>query len=396
MVESTGLVKLARHILENLGISEVNSWLSYVVVFAVGVLCAAIVYVIMNYIVVVGIRKITLRTSTRYDDTIFTHQVLARFARIFPVIVLLAFGAAFDDLGFAQTIYLRALTALLIALIASFLLSFVRAVVRTVGAMDRLKGKSLNGIGQLVNILIYVVAAICIVSVVIDKSPTVLLAGIGASAAVVSLVFKDTLVGFVAGFQLSANNMLSVGDWIVVPQHKANGIVTEVTLNTVKVRNWDNTITTMPPSSLVSDSFCNYKGMQQSGGRRITRSVNIDMNSVAFASAEQLERWQSMQLLSEYFSRNKDLTSVTNLTIYRAYLLAYLKSNADVNTSMTFMVRNLEATEFGLPVEVYCFAREKVWVPFEAVQASVMDFMIASLRLFDLRVYQVIAADAKR
>lgn len=396
MVESTGLVKLARHILENIGISEVNGWLSYVVVFAVGIVCAAIVYALMHYVLVVGVHKITSRTTTKYDDGIFTPQVLARLARIFPVIVLLAFGAAFDDLGFAQTIYLRALTALLIALIASFLLSFVRAFFRTVGDIDRLKGKSLNGIGQLVNIIIYVIATICIVSVVIDKSPTVLLAGIGASAAVVSLVFKDTLVGFVAGFQLSANNMLAVGDWIVVPQHNANGIVTEVTLNTVKVRNWDNTITTMPPSSLVSDSFCNYKGMQQSGGRRITRSVNVDMNSVAFATKEQIERWQSLPLLDEYFSQKPDMSTVTNLTVYRAYLLAYLKNNASVNTSMTFMVRNLAATEFGLPIEVYCFAREKVWVPFEAVQASVMDFMIASLKLFDLRVYQVIASDAKR
>lgn len=396
MVETTGLVKVARHILENLGISEVNGWLSYLVVFAVAVVCAAIVYVLMHYVLVVGVHKITLRTATKYDDGIFTPKVLTRLARIFPVVVLLAFGAAFDDLGFAQTIYLRALTVLLIALVASFLLAFIKAFFRTVGDIDRLKGKSLNGIGQLVSIIVYVVATICIVSVIIDKSPTVLLAGIGASAAVVSLVFKDTLVGFVAGFQLSANNMLAVGDWIVVPQHKADGVVTEVTLNTVKVRNWDNTITTMPPSSLISDSFCNYKGMQQSGGRRITRSVNIDMNSINFALPQQIEQWRALPLLEEYFRRSPDLTNVTNLTIYRAYMLSYLKNNASINTGMTYMIRNLAAGEFGLPVEVYCFAREKVWVPFEAVQASVMDFMIASLHLFGLRVYQVVAAEARR
>ena len=239
------------------------------------------------------------------------------------------------------------------------------------------------------------------------KKVSYLFAGLGASAAILMLVFKDSIMGFVSGVQLSANDMLKVGDWIAMPKYGADGTVIEVTLNTVKVRNWDNTITTIPPYLLVSDSFQNWRGMRESGGRRVKRSINIDMTSIRFCTPEMLERYKRIDLLKDYiartqqrveeYNRQHDIPSgedkinglhQTNIGVFRNYLNLYLRQNERVNQNMMVLVRQLQPTEQGLPMELYFFTDTVDWVPYEGIQADVFDHVLAVIPEFDLRVFQ--------
>ena len=251
------------------------------------------------------------------------------------------------------------------------------------------------------------ICGILIVSILIGKSPAILLTGLGASAAVIMLVFRDSILGFVSGIQLSANDMLKVGDWITVPKYGADGSVIEVSLTTVKVQNWDNTIVTLPPYLLVSDSFQNWRGMQASGGRRVKRSVNLDMTSVKFCTPDMLARYRNIDIIREYIDqteqRVEEYNAVhgirpgerkinglhqTNLGVFRAYLERYLRDEVPVNKGMALMVRQLQPTETGLPMELYFFTDTVVWVDYERIQSDVFDHVLAVIPEFDLRVFQ--------
>ena len=248
---------------------------------------------------------------------------------------------------------------------------------------------------------------ILIVSILLDKSPAFLLTGLGASAAVIMLIFRDSILGFVSGIQLSANDMLQVGDWIAMPKYGADGRVEEVSLTTVKIRNWDNTIVTLPPYLLVSDSFQNWRGMQQSGGRRVMRSVNIDMTSVRFCTPEMLARYREIDLLRDYIDSTQQRVEEynaahgiapgswkinglhqTNLGVFRAYLERYLRAEVPVNRGMTLMVRQLQPTETGLPMQLYFFTDTVEWVTYERIQSDVFDHVLAVIPEFGLRVFQ--------
>ncbi|MGB7453231.1 MAG: mechanosensitive ion channel domain-containing protein, partial [Lysobacterales bacterium] len=230
--------------------------------------------------------------------------------------------------------------------------------------------------------------------------------GIGALTAVLMLIFRDAILGFVAGIQLAANKMISNGDWIEMPKYGADGDVMEVTLTTVKVQNWDKTITTIPTYALISESFKNWRGMQDSGGRRIKRSINIDMNSIRFCNEEMLNRFGKIQYISEYIDTKKheleafnkatkvDNASLangrrmTNVGTFRAYVEAYLQNHPMINLQMTFLVRQLQPTEYGLPIEIYVFSKDQVWANYETIQADIFDHILAVIPEFDLRVYQ--------
>ena len=255
-------------------------------------------------------------------------------------------------------------------------------------------------------ILVYFIAGIFIIGIIFDKSPLYLLGGLSAIAAVLLLVFKDTILGLVASIQLSANKMLKPGDWIEMPKHNANGTVIDISLNTVKVQNFDKTISTIPTYSLVADSFLNWSGMEESEGRRIKRSINIDMKSVQFCDEEMLERFKKLHLIQSYISdRQKEITDhnkklgiedesypngrrQTNLGIFRKYLEEYLKNNPHTNNNMTLLVRHLQPTETGLPVEIYMFSKNKDWVDYEGIQADIFDHILAIIPEFKLRVFQ--------
>ena len=269
-----------------------------------------------------------------------------------------------------------------------------------------MRDRPLKGLLQTLQVSLWSIGIIVVVAELLGKSPFSLLAGLGASAAILMLVFKDSIMGFVSGVQLSANDMLKVGDWITMPKYGADGIVIEVTLNTVKVRNFDNTITTIPPYLLVSDSFQNWRGMRESGGRRVKRSINIDMTSVRFCTPEMLEKYRKIQLLKDYIEQTEAVVEAynkengidnevlvngrrqTNLGVFRAYLTAYLKSLPVVNTELNCMVRHLQPTDHGLPVELYFFSTIKDWIPYEGVQADVFDHVLAIIPEFDLRAFQ--------
>jgi miniconductance mechanosensitive channel len=268
------------------------------------------------------------------------------------------------------------------------------------------EGRSIKGYIQVVKIVFYFIAIILLISIFSGKAPKTLIASLGALAAVLLLVFKDTILGFVASIQLSANKMASIGDWISMPKYNADGTVIDISLNTVKVQNWDKTIATIPTYALVSESFNNWKGMEESGGRRIKRSINIDMKSVRFLDREQIEKFRNYHLLKDYINtREKEIEEynkslrlnssmvtngrkMTNLGTFRKYLENYLLNHPKIHNDMTFLVRHLQPTERGLPVEIYVFSNDQEWANYEAIQADIFDHILAIMPEFDLRVFQ--------
>ncbi len=266
--------------------------------------------------------------------------------------------------------------------------------------------RSIKGYIQLVMILVYFIAGIFIIGIIFDKSPLYLLGGLSAIAAVLLIIFKDTILGLVASIQLSANKMLKPGDWIEMPKYNANGTVIDISLNTVKVQNGDKTISTIPTYSLVTDSFLNWSGMEESEGRRIKRFINIDMKSVRFCDEKMLDKFQQFRLIKDYVKEKQDIISEhnknlgvaddpipngrrqTNLGIFRKYLEEYLKNNPYINNDMTLLVRHLQPTESGLPIEIYVFSKEKQLNNYEGIQADIFDHILAVIPEFELRVFQ--------
>jgi len=264
----------------------------------------------------------------------------------------------------------------------------------------------LTGFFQVLKIILYFTGTIFMISVIFDRAPVYLLSGLGAMTAVLLLVFKDPILGFVAGIQLISNRMLKEGDWIEMPKYGANGDVIDITLTTVKVRNFDRTITNIPTYALITDSFKNWRGMQESGGRRIKRAINIDIGSIRFCTPEMTARYSKIRYIAEYMQMknqeigqyNKGLGEdvndpansrrLTNIGTFRAYIKVYLENHALINTQMTFLVRQLAPTGHGLPLEIYVFCKDKEWARYEAVQSDVFDHLLAMAPEFDLRVFQ--------
>ena len=371
-----------------------------VIAFAADAVCRHILLKIVAHLV----RK----TKATWDDIVFDHRVMVHLSRmVAPVIIYIFIPVAFAEAGSSTLAFIQRICLIYIIItFLSFINSFLKAVYTVYSSKERLRDRPLKGMLQTIQVILWFVGAIIIVSILINKSPVSLLAGLGASAAILMLVFKDSIMGFVSGVQLSANDMLKVGDWIAMPKYGADGTVIEVTLNTVKVRNWDNTIVTIPPYLLVSDSFQNWRGMQESGGRRVKRSINIDMTSVRFCTPEMLAKYRKIRLLKDYVEHTEQVIEEyneenhidnsilvngrrqTNLGVFRAYLTAYLKSLPDVNRELTCMVRQLQPTDHGIPMELYFFCSLKDWVPYEGVQADVFDHVLAIIPEFDLQVFQ--------
>lgn len=330
--------------------------------------------------------KITRRTSSRWDDILLNSDVLTNIFRIFPPIIMLALLP--HMFGQDSTIYFWSAKVIEIYITAiSIKLSFalLNALYDISNQNQRLKNRTLKGVFQMFKIIAICVGAIIIISIVIDKNPSNVLTGLGAMAAVLMLVFKDPIMGLVAGVQLSANDMLRPGDWITLPKHDADGEVVEVTLTTVKVQNWDKTITTIPPYALVSESFQNWRGMFDSGGRRIKRSIYIDMNSISFCTPEQQKRFGDRGWLKGLEEHDE---AIVNLTVLRNYLDIYLRNNKRVNQDMTLMIRQLQPTAQGLPLELYFFSADTAWVAYEHLQADIFEHIIAMLPEFGLKVFQ--------
>lgn len=396
--------------LQSMGVNEtwadkMDNFILLILIIAVALLAN----LICDKIILRTVARLVQQTKATWDDIVFNEKVMANLSRmIAPVLIYVAIPIAFPE--HADSGLLDFLRRLCIIYILTVFLRFVSALFTAFyvvhSAREQYKDKPLKGLLQTAQVILFFIGAISIISILIKQSPVVLLTGLGASAAVLMLVFKDSIMGFVSGIQLSANNMLKVGDWITMPKYGADGTVIEVTLNTVKVRNFDNTITTLPPYLLISDSFQNWRGMEKSDGRRVKRSINIDMTSVRFCTPEMLAKYRKIQILKNYmdetekaveaYNKEHDVDNSvlvnglrqTNLGVFRAYLTNYLKSLPTVNQHMTCMVRQLQPTETGIPLELYFFSANKVWVYYEGVQADVFDHVLAIIPEFDLRIFQ--------
>lgn len=381
--------------------TEIGYTLIYVILIVlIAVMCDVVCKLLINKLLLPVIR----RTKFEWDDHLYDKKVVARLAALAPAFILYAFlPSAFEPEGSWYVLTERICKVYIIALILRFLNGMLNAFLDIFNEKEELRHYPIKGGIQTLQVILFSIGFISIVGTIIDESPARLFAGLGASAAVLMLIFKDTILGFVAGIQLSANNMLHKGDWITAPAHNANGIVQDVTLNTVKVRNFDNTTTTIPPYALVSGSFTNWRSMFESGGRRITRQILLDVNSITFLDEEELHRFESNFLIGEFVSQrlqaiadaraagNRFLVEelrVTNTLLFRVYLENYIRQMGKSNPDMLYMVRYLPMAEKGLPVELYLFSSEKVWKIYEGIAADLMDHTLGITREFGLRIYQ--------
>ena len=375
-------------------------------VMAVLLLSAAANFVAKRYIVT-GLTYAISRTKARWDDYVLRQTTLNRLAHLAPALVIyLLTPNALEGLDWVISFIRSAVMIYMIIMLMLALDSMLSTVEDIYQKYRASKQIPIKGFVQVLKLIVYFLAAILVISILLNKTPVFLLSGIGALAAVMMLVFRDAILGFVAGIQLAANRMVAVGDWIEMPKYGADGDVLEVALTTVKVQNWDKTITTIPTYALISDSFKNWRGMSKSGGRRIKRAVNFDMTSIRFCDEEMLGRYEKIQYIAEYIEQKKDKLEafnqetnvdnaslangrrMTNIGTFRAYVVAYLRHHPMINQDMTFLVRQLQPTQYGLPIEIYVFSKDQVWANYEGIQADIFDHILAVVPEFDLRVYQ--------
>jgi miniconductance mechanosensitive channel len=353
------------------------------------------------------LRKVTEKTKSNWDDVLIERRVFNRLAFLVPsyfLYVSLPFALGnYDELLQVLLLAIRIYSVVILMLVGN---AFLESILNIYNHYEVSKSRPIKGYIQVGKILIYILASVSVIALLIGKSPFLLIGGLGAFSAVFLLIFKDTLLGLVAGVQLTANDMLRPGDWISLSKYDADGTVTDITLTTIKVQNWDKTISTIPAYALFTESFKNWRGMEESGGRRIKRSINIDMNTVRFCTESMLEKYKQFQHIIDYIE-NKEVeiqqynvakkinTKVlvngrrqTNLGVFRAYLKAYLHHHPDIHQEMTFLVRHLQPTENGLPIEIYVFSKQQAWAVYEAIQADIFDHILSVIPEFDLRVFQ--------
>ncbi len=368
---------------------------------------AIIVDLVVKQVLIKAVRALALRSSATWDDVLVSHNVFGRLVQVVPALIVLIglpFVAGLPEQG-VQLI--RSVTlgymVLMMTLALTAMLSAAGAIYE---ATPIAKDRPLKGFVQLVQIVIWMLGAVLIVSVVLDRSPLLLLSGLGAMTAILLLVFKDTILSLVASVQLTAQDMVRVGDWIEMPQFGADGDVVDVQLHTVKVQNWDKTITTIPTHRLITDSFRNWRGMSQSGARRIKRAIFIDVSSIRFQTQEEVDHFKRFALLKDYIEVKErelgeynlglaseiaaevNMRRITNIGTFRAYAYNYLKNHPQIHKSMTLIVRQLGPGPEGLPLEIYCFTNTTAWADYEDIQSDIFDQLLAIVPEFGLRLYQ--------
>lgn len=362
-------------------------WSARIIILLLSMVISYVTTTVFHHIIIPLVQRATAKTEAKWDDILLSEDVLRKLCRMIPPIVLfLLLPFAFDGMPTMQVIVEKACLIYLVVSTVMLIMSILDALHEITSTHERFGDHSINSIHQMIKLVAGCVGAILIISILINKNAGTILAGLSASAAVLMLIFKDSILGLVAGVQLSVNKMLQEGDWITMSKYGANGYVKDISLTTVKVENFDKSITTIPPYALVSDSFQNWRGMWQSGGRRVMRSIYIDVNSVRFCQPDEVEKYAANGWITE--DEAKKPSQVVNLKVFRSYLLHYLKTNPNVNQEMMMMIRQLQPTPEGLPLEIYCFAKESEWTAFEAIQGEIMDHVMAILPRFGLRLYQ--------
>lgn len=379
-----------------------NDILFYAIVLAVSV----VIYYILRLIVLHIVKRIVSKSKIRWDDALYTNKFFHLLCWLIPLLIAYHFASVMLlNYTFVYNIIDTVLQLLFVLLFMLIIKSLLKAI-ETRYNEDESRERSIKGIIQAILMIVYILTAIIIFSVLLGKSTSSILTGLGAASAIIMLIFKDSIVGFVSGIQLASNDMVRLGDWIEIPTSGADGEVIDITLITVKVRNWDNTIVSLPAYDLISKSFKNWRGMQELGIRRIKRSIFIDMNSVKYCDEEMLKRFRKYEFLDEYITQtqmqiddfnaqyNFDKSLIingrqqSNIGIFRMYALRYLQNNLNVSKEGTLMVRQLQPTENGIPIEVYAFTKTSQWLPYEEIQSDIFDHIIAAVPYFDLRIYQ--------
>ena len=407
MNEDSRLTQWAHEMLTEAGIRpETADLLDQAIILLLIVLIAWAADLVCRFLILGVGKRIAAQADKKWKGVLVERSVLRKFSDLIPVILVyllipLAFPARSHTPAVLQTICLIYVIFIIIMLLNALL----KVTFAFLNRRDEMHDRPLKGMLQILQVSLFFVGGIVIIGLIVGRSPLHLLAGLGASAAILMLIFKDSILGFVSGIMLSANKMLKPGDWISMPKYNVDGTVLEVTLNTVKIENFDNTITTIPPFVLTGDSFKNWRWMEESDGRRIMRSISIDMSSVRFCTPEAIERYRKIPLVNDFIAehekkaetsaqtgpdgaRQAALYRLTNLTLFRAYLNNYLKALSVVNKELTCMVRHLQPTPTGIPIEIYCFSSIKEWVAYEGVQADLFDHVIAVVPDFDLVLFQ--------
>lgn len=374
--------------LSDMGIDKENlSWSTRLTLVALILLISYIMTKLFRHLVIPAVHKITSRTKATWDDYLFNEKMMTSFCRMIPPIMFyLLLPFVFNNIPQVLDILLKGCLIYLVITTLMLVNSFLNSLYEISNEHETLRNRPLKGIYQMINLIAIGIGIILIISILIDQNAATILAGLGASAAVLMLIFKDSILGLVAGVQLSANDMLRPGDWITIPKYGADGDVLEVSLTTVKVRNFDKTITTIPPYALVSDSFQNWRGMRETGGRRIKRSIFIDMTTVHFCSEREKEMFASRGWIDE--AQAKPETQVVNLYVFRNYLQNYLKEHPRTHKELMIMVRQMQPTSEGLPLEIYCFSNTTVWPEYEQIQGEIFDHILAVIPEFGLRIFQ--------
>lgn len=380
------------------GLAETTATLSLILI-------SIAIFFLVKFVLKKTIYKIIQQSTTKFDDLLIKNKVIGRVCLLIPALLV---GALLPDVlpDYPETAdsLLKVVRVFEIVIYTMILTSIVTTLEDIYNTHEMAKLKPLTGLVQVIKIVLYVVASLIIIAYLLDTKLSTILISLGTMSAVLMLVFQDTIKGFVGSIQLSANDMLRIGDWIAVGA--ADGNVLEINLTTVKVQNWDNTITTIPTYSLVSSPFTNWRGMSESGGRRIARTINIDVNTIRYCTPEMLEKYKHYSLIKDYLTQKEedileynkanriDTSEImngrqqTNLGVFRAYIKAYLNNNPKLNHNLTMMVRQMQPTEFGVPLQIYAFSSDKKWINYEDIQSDIFDHIISAAPMFDLKIYQ--------
>ena len=397
-----------KNILSNFGLSEkFTTYISEAVCFITLIVFSILVYFIAVFIIKKTVFVFINKSNTKRDDLIVKNQIFGRLCLLIPAYMIRNMITvalpSYPNLSSVIIMITKIYEVFIYSRVLDAILTTLNDIYDT---YEVSKSKPIKGFIQVLKIIIYIVCFLLIVAILTNKQLSSIFIGLGTLSAVLMLVFKDPILGFVGGLQLTVNDMLRIGDWIVMEKSKADGEVLEIGLTSVKVQNWDKTITTIPTYSLISDSFTNWRGMENSGGRRIARSFVIDADTIKFCSQEMLERYKKFQLVTKYIiDKEKEIEEYnklnniddsnfvngrrqTNIGIFRAYLNEYLAQSPYINKNMTFMVRQLAPTEYGIPIQIYAFSANKEWIKYENIQSDIFDHVFAVVTMFDLKIYQ--------
>ena len=375
--------------------------ITMIILLAIGIL----LMFAARFIIKKTVYKVIMKSESKYDDQVIHNGVLMRLCLMIPAVLIMKYhGDVLPDFPNVQHFVLNTCIIYIIVVITMVLFSVVNTTNDIYNMHQTAKMKPLKGVVQTIKIILIVFCVLLIISFLMGKKVSSVIIGLGTLSAVLLLLFQNVILGFVGSIQLTINDMLRIGDWITMD--KADGTVIEINLTTVKVQNFDNTITTIPTSSMVTNQFTNWRGMSESDGRRIMRRITIDTKSVKFCTPEMLERLKKIERIQKYLDDKEvdiaeynqanhiDTSNIvngrqqTNLGVFRAYILSYIKSNPNINQNMTRMVRQLQPNEFGIPLQVYAFSKDKEWTRYEEIQSDIFDHIIAAAPLFEIKIYQ--------